>query len=372
MSKVNSKRRTPLLFHLILTGSMALCLGELLFPLPAQQKREVRELEKVSLKLAKSECNVLFNGTCLSENILPNYTNINLHNDAAKREPFTLKYRRQLVQRELEQAKEKRATLENEVNTRTESLRNSMDENLFNQISTTIHSNVGKLVVETKLSMVKKLSVLYKNRIVLPEEGNDSFVNLSDYTLSTDEIALLNLGLNCHLQSPVDKYKRKVELEILYEQLLQLKDDKVVDISPDLQDQLKAEGSRFHTKEQSTIITPELKAAAKSLRENPNIVIRRADKSSSFVILNKKDYLSKINDLLKVQENNKKPVRRHQSESQQTDRSSNRRNRYEGPDQENHWRLLSRLCIWKCQNTQTWSKASADHLPSYNTNIPNS
>ena len=122
---------------------------------------------------------------------------------------------------------------------------------------------------------------------------------MSDYTLSTDEETLLNLGLNCHIQSPVDKYRRKVELEILYEQLLQLKEDNIVDISPDLQDQLKAEGSRFHTKEQSAIITPELKAAAKSLRENPNIVVRRADKSSSFVIMNKKDYLSKINDLLK-------------------------------------------------------------------------
>ena len=191
MSKVNSKRRNPLLLHLILYGSMAISLGELLYPLPAQQKREVRELEKSSLKLAKSECSLLFNGVCLSENLLPNYSNINLHNDAAKREPFTLKYRRQLVQRELDETKKKRALLEKEVTTRTESLRNSMDKNDFDNISATIHSNVGKLVVETKLNMVKKLSVLYKNPIVLPEDQKDSFVNFSDYTLSTDEETLL-------------------------------------------------------------------------------------------------------------------------------------------------------------------------------------
>ena len=93
MSKVNSKRRTPLLFYIILTGSMALSLGDLLHPLPAPQKREVRELEKVSIKLAKSECSVLFNGICISEILLPNYSNINLHDDAAKREPITLKFR---------------------------------------------------------------------------------------------------------------------------------------------------------------------------------------------------------------------------------------------------------------------------------------
>ena len=175
----------------------------------------VRELEKVSLKLAKSDCCVLFNGICLSENILPNYTNINLHDDAAKREPFTLKYRRHLVQRELDVAKERRTKLEQELNERTVSLRDTMDENIFEEISSTINSNVQKLVTDTKLKMLKKLRTLYKNPIVLPDDSGDSFVNLSDYIPTANEKALLNLGLNCHIQNPVDKYKKKVELEIL-------------------------------------------------------------------------------------------------------------------------------------------------------------
>ena len=77
MKKVCSKRRNTLVFILFLLGSMATqCLGTLVYPLPADQKKGVRELEKVSLKLAKSDCSVLFNGVCLSENILPIYTNI--------------------------------------------------------------------------------------------------------------------------------------------------------------------------------------------------------------------------------------------------------------------------------------------------------
>ena len=36
---------------------------------------EVRELEKCALKLAKSGCTLLFNGACLKENVLPNYSN---------------------------------------------------------------------------------------------------------------------------------------------------------------------------------------------------------------------------------------------------------------------------------------------------------
>ena len=70
MKKVCSKRRNTLVFILFLLGSMVVqCLGTLIYPLPAEQKKVVRELEKVSLKLAKSDCNVLFNGICLSKNI---------------------------------------------------------------------------------------------------------------------------------------------------------------------------------------------------------------------------------------------------------------------------------------------------------------
>ena len=38
--------------------------------------------------------------------------------------------------------------------------------------------------------------------------------------------------------------------------------------------------------------------AYKSLKSNPDIVILKADKGSSIVLLNKKDYILKINDTL--------------------------------------------------------------------------
>jgi len=86
-------------------------LGSLIHPLPPEQKKAIRDLEKVSMKLCKSECSVLFNSLCVKEKLLPNYSNINLHDEAAKREPFTLKYRQRLVQRELDNAKAKMSSL---------------------------------------------------------------------------------------------------------------------------------------------------------------------------------------------------------------------------------------------------------------------
>ena len=174
-----------------------------------------------------------------------------------------------------------------------------MDSNVLKPILDAIQNNVDQLEAETKLKMLRKLSKLYKAPVVLPDKEVDGFINLSNYTLTDSEKHLLNLGLNCHLQSKVDMYERKVELEILYESLLNLQTQKIVEISPELQDQLRAEGSRQPPNSNSTLLTPELRAAAKSLRENNNIVIRRADKSSTFVILNRDDYRKKIQDVLK-------------------------------------------------------------------------
>ena len=47
-------------------------LGSLLFNLSPERRKSVRELEKVSTKLVKQKCSLLFKSTCLKEDILPN------------------------------------------------------------------------------------------------------------------------------------------------------------------------------------------------------------------------------------------------------------------------------------------------------------
>ena len=51
-------------------------LGSLLHTLSPELKNEVRKLEKVSLKLCKTECRELFNSVCVTENLLPSYSNL--------------------------------------------------------------------------------------------------------------------------------------------------------------------------------------------------------------------------------------------------------------------------------------------------------
>ena len=67
--------QNSLVFYVWFTMSVV-TLGTLLFNLPVERRKSVRDLEKISTKIIKTKCSLLFNSTCLKNDILPNYTNI--------------------------------------------------------------------------------------------------------------------------------------------------------------------------------------------------------------------------------------------------------------------------------------------------------
>ncbi|XP_076067705.1 uncharacterized protein LOC143040498 [Oratosquilla oratoria] len=77
-----------------------------------------------------------------------------------------------------------------------------------------------------------------------------------------------------------------------------LERNKKVTTSPDLQAEIIREANTSRGHFRSSLLSPELKAAAKELKYNDAIVIRRADKSSIFVILDKEDYMNKMMNIL--------------------------------------------------------------------------
>ena len=117
-----------------------------------------------------------------------------------------------------------------------------------------------------------------------------------------DEKDFLNLGVNCHLSGKTEFCQKNTELELLYQDITRIEKDGKVVVSPDLRPQLLAEGTKRRGGGSSSILTPRLRAAAKSLREDDSIVIRKADKTAIYVILDKTEYLSKISDILSDEE----------------------------------------------------------------------
>ena len=64
-------------------------IGDLIYNLEKPLKYEIRRFEKCLIKSKKLQLSCAFNDICLNENILPKYTELNLHDKAAIRENFT-------------------------------------------------------------------------------------------------------------------------------------------------------------------------------------------------------------------------------------------------------------------------------------------
>ena len=145
----------------------------------------------------------------------------------------------------------------------------------------------------------KKLNALYGGYLYVKQK-NDSFVNLSSRALSNDEVEFLNLGINCHVEGKFKAEEKYAEIELLFQQISQLEKQNIVKVDHAIKPKLLAEATKRRSSraKRDQILPPRLIEAAKLLRDDDSIVIRRADKTAIYVILNKDDYSAKLDNIL--------------------------------------------------------------------------
>ena len=283
--------------------------------LSQDQKKVIRQLESTKKKIVNAHYAVIFNQTCINENLLPHFTNIRLYDRAVRRNKLTLDFRKKLVEEEVDRKKELLRNLYSEY---SETYKTFENLQLANDVRDNAVAALKNLeiahteIVRTRVQ--RKLAKLYGGHIVVPE-NKDCFINLSDYQLKEDEKEVLNLGLNCHYLPKSSRQRKKAEIELLYQQICQLAGSGKLEVNPDIQEQLQAESTRLRGSKRSSLISPRLRRAANNLRDNPDIIIRRADKASVFVILNKAEYFAKVRDILS-DETKFKPLQRNPVENQ--------------------------------------------------------
>ena len=272
--------------------------GNLLIQLTESDKRLIRDVERTRKKLVRCKYSRSFNLTCLTENVLPNYSNIKTHDPAVRDKQFTKDYRRKLVEHQLNAKTASCKRLQQELDRLNAQLSTrNIEPCLLTKIKEELDKIAEKTDHATNIRTTKKLSKLYGGHIMLPQ-SSDGYINLSSVDLTEEQKELLNLGLNCHIQTRFDEIEKQADLELLYQDILKLEKEKKVEVNSRLKDQMVGESSKVRSTSKSKIMTEDLRKAAKDLRENENIVIRRADKSNIFVILDKDEYLEKMNSIL--------------------------------------------------------------------------
>ena len=130
------------------------------------------------------------------------------------------------------------------------------------------------------------------------EAHNKGYINLTDESLSPAEEEFLNLGLNCHYIKHPGPNAKRIEIETLIDSLLNLQHTGKITLSNTVVEELVGEAGRVRGSFRSNLLTPRLRAAARSLRNRDNLIIRKADKAAAFVLMYRDDYNHKMNQIL--------------------------------------------------------------------------
>ena len=82
--------------------------AEVLYTVAEELRRHFREYERIRKKLINLNWSIEFNSICKKENILPNYSRLRHHDPAVTTTVTTLKYRKYLTDREINNKKKKK------------------------------------------------------------------------------------------------------------------------------------------------------------------------------------------------------------------------------------------------------------------------
>lgn len=263
---------------------------------PTNIKSKYRVLEKKQLKLTKSICHLKFNETCITNNLLPTYTNVNIHDGAARSEPLVLDFRRNLILRQIEEKSRDIDILTGELKELKVEFSTLLNSPIRFKAFMFFLSRINSKEQEIKQRRhTKELTKLYGGPI-MQKQNKESVINLSRVDLKKETIEVLSYGMNCHLKSKYNQTTAKLEIEKLYGNIKSEENKKnvVIDNEELLKSELKTFGLKAKRNINNDVITMEQHTLLKELRQDERIIIRKADKSNVFVILNKDDYIRKV------------------------------------------------------------------------------
>ena len=263
-------------------------------------KSEYRKIERIKVKSLKLKCHLAFNETCVINKLLPTYTNVRLHDDAAREETFVLDFRLKLVERQIAEQKEEIINAESDFNQQLDGFRNLLQSELRYRSFLILLGRVTEKTVKGLCETQKrKIANIYGGPVPI-KQTKDSVINLSSVELPNEIKEIFSLGMNCHLRQRYDHAHKKVEIEMLYENIKEKEKQKSVTIVDDacLKSDLEKFGMKKINHFHEDLLTKEQYTMVKEFNQNDSIITRKADKSNVFVILDKDYYVDQINHLL--------------------------------------------------------------------------
>ncbi|KAF2346639.1 hypothetical protein FHG87_022605, partial [Trinorchestia longiramus] len=146
--------------------------------------------------------------------MLPRYTNFKLYDPTIREQEFTLKYRQQLLQYELNKFKSSVSSIKSEINRYGEVIKTKLDNaDLQTAVFDKLQNLCEQFQAATSSRITNKLNNLYRDTVLLPQR-TQSYVNLSSTELTSAQTEVLSLGCKFSYKPKFDSLKQQTEMEI--------------------------------------------------------------------------------------------------------------------------------------------------------------
>ena len=263
----------------------------------------VRKWEKNLKKWEKAKLDVIFLERCVMYGLTPKFVRFRLYKRHLQERQFYKEWQSHLLQNELNTKRKLVDRFKSELLDSYNAVKNVMFFLDFNHILHYIHKNVNSYKDQISITHAHKLynlGAFYKPPNVDPDTV---ITNLSNRVLTRKEKWLLSFGLEHCLIPKCPKFEFSLYLESLLDRLsshptaFNLGFEKLIGDVKTLHNNALSFFNRTCKFDISLFNDSDLEAL-KKLKKDENTIICRPDKGRGVVIMDKTDYISKMNDVL--------------------------------------------------------------------------
>ena len=261
----------------------------------------LRRAEQLTKKIQKSKCDLEFLRTCLIYNLTPRFVQIRSLNRPFISEQQKSNFKRQCLQQEYNIHYKSIHRLERNLRTAMKGLETTLSQVDYFSISRFLHNTATRIRDQTMFKHHKKLKVLNHGSVGqrLSDTQPKLIHNISSYILTDSEERLLNRGWEFSLENRITKFLEfKTDIE-----------ENTIKIQPNCRTSIyqiickniySASQQLMKASQRKKImnISDDELNALKSLKRNSQIIISKADKGNAIVIMNKADYIERIESIL--------------------------------------------------------------------------
>jgi hypothetical protein len=264
----------------------------------------INKYKNIKRKLLTCNADIYFNKSCLEQKVTPKYANINIktskYSEAAKRTETQTRILR--IKNEIKMLYKKKTILNKTLYTLHIKNANTC-RNTWDIIAQNIDNTLENLMKIKYNNINKKLEKLKGNNIGNKQQHNHTFYqrvyNLSNTTFTNDEIALLSKGLKYNLHYKPKQWLKTLAIEA---------DTAINLIAPHEQAYIRQtianklkilmnnERQTQSTKQES--VEKKLIRKIRSKLKQNNLIVTKADKGNTLVIMQQNDYHQKVDEFI--------------------------------------------------------------------------